>query len=43
MQKVVRVDNAAESIIELLALGLDDQGAELSTPWHQELGNLIIV
>ncbi len=36
MQKVVRVDNTAESIVELLALRLDEQGAELSTPWPQE-------
>jgi hypothetical protein len=42
MQKVVRVDNTAESIVELLALRLDEQGAEFSTPWPQESGRLIL-
>ena len=41
MQKVVRVDNTAESIVELLALRLAEQGAEFSTPWPQESGRLI--
>ena len=36
------VDNSAESIVELLALRLDEQGAELSTPWPQESGSLIL-
>ncbi len=40
MQKVGRVDNTAESIVELLALQLDEQGA--STPWPQESGRLIL-
>ncbi len=42
MQKVVRVDNTAESIVELLALQVDEQGAALSTPWPQESGRLIL-
>ena len=42
MQKVASVDNSAESIVELLALQLDEQGAELSTPWPQESGRLIL-
>ncbi len=42
MQKEVRVDNTAESKVELLALRLDEQGAELSTPWPQESGSLIL-
>ncbi len=42
MQKVVRVDNAAESIVELLALLLDEQGAELSTPRPPESGHSIL-
>jgi hypothetical protein len=35
LAKSGRVDGAAESIVELLALRLDEQGAELSTPWPQ--------
>ncbi len=31
MQKVVHVDNAAESIVELLTLQLDEQGARSQT------------
>ena len=42
MQQVVRVDSAAESIGELLALRLDEEGTKLSTPWPQELGRLIL-
>jgi hypothetical protein len=42
MQKVVRVDSTAESIVELLALRLDEQGAELSTPWPPEPCRLIL-
>jgi hypothetical protein len=42
MQKVASVDNSAESIVELLALRLDEQGAEFSTPWPQESGCLIL-
>ena len=42
MQKVIRVDSAAESIVELLALQLDEQGTELSTPWPRESGRLIL-
>ena len=38
MQKVVRVEDAAGSIVGLLALRLDEQGAELSTPWPPEPG-----
>jgi hypothetical protein len=36
MQNVVLVVGAAESIVELLALRLDEQGTKLSTPWPQE-------
>jgi hypothetical protein len=42
MQKVVRVDSAAESIVELLALELDEQGTELSNPWPQESGRWVL-
>ena len=42
LQKVIRVDSVAESIVELLALRLDEQGTELSTPWPQESGRLIL-
>ncbi len=42
MKKVMRVDNTAESIVELLALQLDEQGAELATPWPQESSRLIL-
>ncbi len=43
MQKVVLVDSATESkIVELLALHLDEQGADLSTQWPQESGLLIL-
>jgi hypothetical protein len=31
MQKMVRVDSAAESIVELLALRIDDQGVVLNS------------
>jgi hypothetical protein len=42
LQRVIRVDCAADSIVELLALRLDGQGTDLSTPWPQELGRLIL-
>ncbi len=41
MQKVVRVNNAAESIAELLALRLDEQEAELHS-LAPRLGPLIL-
>ena len=37
MQKVLGIEGAAESMVEFLALLLDGQGAELSTPWPQKL------
>ena len=42
LQKVVRANESAESIPELLALRLDEQGIELSTPWPQDPGQLIL-
>ena len=42
LQKVLRVDGSAESIPELLALRLDEQGLELSTPWPQDPGQQIL-
>ncbi len=33
LKTVIRVDCAADSIVELLALLVDEQGAKLSTPW----------
>ena len=42
VQKVVRVNSAAEYIVELLAPRPDEQGAELSTHWPQESGRLIL-
>ncbi len=42
LQRVIRVDGTADSIVELLALRLDEQGTDLSTPWPQEPGRLIL-
>jgi ribonuclease HI len=42
LQKVIRIDGAAESIVELLALRLDEQGTEFSTPWPPEPGSLVL-
>ncbi len=42
LQRVIRVDGAADSIVERLALQLDEQGTDLSTPWPQEPGRLIL-
>jgi hypothetical protein len=42
MQKVVLVDSAAEAIVELLALRLDEQGVQLTAPWPQESGRFIL-
>lgn len=42
LQRVIRVDGTADSIVELLALRLDEQGTDLSTPWPQEPGQLIL-
>ncbi len=42
LQRVIRVDCAADSIVELLALRLDEQGTDFSTPWPQEPGQLIL-
>jgi hypothetical protein len=40
LQKVIRIDGAAESIGEQLALRLDEHGTEFSTPWPPEPGSL---
>jgi hypothetical protein len=42
LQRVICVDGAADSIVELLTLRLDEQGTDLSTPWPQEPGQSIL-
>ncbi len=42
LQRVIRVDGTADSIVELLSLRLVEQGTDLSTPWPQEPGRLIL-
>ncbi len=42
LQKVIQIDGAAESIVELLALRLDEQGTAFSTPWPPEPGSLVL-
>ena len=42
LQKVLRVDGTADSIIELLTLRLDEQGTDISTPWPQRSSRLIL-
>ncbi len=42
LQKMIRIDGAAESIVELLALRLDEQGTEFSSQWPPEPGGLVL-